>query len=448
MNFIEACRQSISIDSTPSAGNFELASFLAQHAQEKGLSVDFCEEPHSNLQQANLLIRSAARQPSFEFLLQTHLDTPDPGPYGLWKHTNHNPFDSHIIENKIYGLGAANVKLDFLCKMEAISKFAGKSDWRLPPVLVGTFGEETGMHGALKLIRKNKFQAKMGLVGEPSGLKLITAGKGMAVVDIRIPYAEQERAYRFEHNLRESTSSQSRMFNGKSAHSSQPHFGDSAIKKALEYLSQLPEGLVLMELDGGVNFNTVPSQAFFEIDPVSGIDQPMTRKLNRIYKEIKNLEQEFLSYEDARFHPSYPTLNIGMIRTHEDHIHISGSCRIPPTVSNDVYDRWMKNLAKVCADQGADFLVTDYKRPYETNTDSVFVKGCQSIVSEMGLDPKLTTQSSTNEASLWSRVGIDCISFGPGAREGNAHTPAEHVAIEDLHRAIDFYKRVIERFCL
>src|SRR5207253_597890 len=106
------------------------------------------------------------------------LDTVDPGPYPLWTHTECNPFDATIIDGKIYGLGTADVKLDFLCKLEALSSFGGDRNWKLPPVLVGTYGEELGMHGALRLIRKNKISAKMALISEPSHLKLISAAKG------------------------------------------------------------------------------------------------------------------------------------------------------------------------------------------------------------------------------------------------------------------------------
>lgn len=79
---------------------------------------------------------------------------------------------------------------------------------------------------------------------------------------------------------------------------------------------------------------------------------------------------------------------------------------------------------------------------------SILAKGCLDELRDMGLDDKPITQASTNEASIFTRVGIECICFGPGRREGNVHTPQEHVAIEDLHKAIEFYKRVIERFCL
>lgn len=448
MNFVEACRKIISYDSSPQQGTRELVRWLAEHAQSRGLFVEVQEEVLGNNEEANILIRPVKDRPALEFLMQTHLDTPDPGPFALWSETGHNPFDAHIIDQKIYGLGTADVKLDFLCKLEALSAFSSDSNWRLPPVLVGTYGEELGMPGALKLIRKNKFTAKMGLIGEPSDLSLITAGKGMAQVEIRIPYSEEEKNYRFEHNLRESTSTQSRIFNGKSAHSSTPHLGESAIKKMFDYLLQLPENIVVMDMDGGVNFNTVPANAFLEIDPVSGFSNPMSKKIATLYRTILELETQFLSYQDPEFVPSHPTLNIGLIRTHEDHVFISGTCRIPPVVSNEIYDQWMALLKKKSESVGADFRVTDYKRPYRTDEKSIFVKGCLEELKEMGLSTKVSTQSSTNEASIWSRIGIECISFGPGAREGNIHTPREHVALDDLKKSVEFYRRVIERFCL
>lgn len=410
--------------------------------------VEIQDEVLGDQEQANIIIRPQEIRPAVELLMQTHLDTPDPGPFGFWTETGHNPFDAHIIDQKIYGLGTADVKLDFLCKLEALSAFSNTTSWRLPPVLVGTYGEELGMAGTLKLIRKNKVSAKLALIGEPTNLQLVTAGKGLATVEIRIPYSDIEQKYRHDHNLRESTSTQSRIFNGKAAHSSTPHLGDSAVKKMLEYLLQLPDGIVLMEMDGGTNFNSVPSNAFLEVDPVNGVMDSMAKKIGAIYQKIKELEVQFLAYQDRAFNPSHPTLNIGLVRTFDDHVFMSGSCRIPPIVTNEVYEKWMQDLKDCCLSVGAEFRITDYKRPYRTEEQSPFVKGCLSELKELGLSGELGTQSSTNEASLWSRIGIECVAFGPGTREGNIHTPQEHVKIDDLKKAVEFYQRVIERFCL
>jgi succinyl-diaminopimelate desuccinylase len=448
LEFIEACRKFISIDSTPAHGNKEIAEYAAKLCQERGLHVELQNDFVGDVEQVNLIARTQEKRPSLEFLLQTHLDTVDPGPFPLWTHAECNPFDATIIDGKIYGLGTADVKLDFLCKLEALSLFQGNRSWRLPPVLVGTYGEELGMQGALRLIRKNKISARMALIGEPSDLKLIGAGKGFASVEIRIPFSAEEIVYRQEHNLRESTSTQSKLFVGKAAHSSTPHLGESAVIMMLQYLQQLPDSVTVMEIDGGVNYNSVPSHALLEIDIVSNSSKPIVAKIMKIYEAVNLLEKEFGNYKDKDFYPSEPTLNIGLIRTYPDHILIAGTCRIPPIISNEVYELWMGQMRQVCEANASQFRITDYKKPYRTNDTSILVKGCRDELRSMGLPENLTTQPSTNEASIFSRTGIDCLCFGPGKREGNVHTPSEHVVIEDLYKAVDFYKRVIERFCL
>lgn len=448
MDFIEACRQLISIESTPTHGNRELAKWAAAFCRQKGLHVEEQEEVVGDLEQVNIIARPTAERPSAEFLLQNHLDTVEPGPFSLWTETGSNPFDAHIIDGKIYGLGAADVKLDFLCKLWALASFDKNRVWKLQPVLVGTFGEETGMQGALKMIRKNKIAAKMALIGEPSDLQLINAAKGFASVEIRIPFSDEEIQYRQEHNLRESTSTQSKLFRGKAAHSSTPHLGESAISKMLEYLMLLPESVNIMEIDGGVNFNTVPSNAFLEIDIDSAVKEPIAKKVANIFRAIKAMEVDFLNYQDHDFHPSTPTLNIGLIRTNDDDVQITGSCRIPPIITNEIYEKWMDDLRRVCEENGAIFRVNDYKKPYRTEVNSILVKGCLDELRSLGLNDQPITQPSTNEASIFSRVGIECACFGPGKRENNVHTPKEHVAIADLEKAIEFYKKIIERFCL
>src|SRR5207253_9328493 len=115
---------------------------------------------------------------------------------------------------------------------------------------------------------------------------------------------------------------------------------------------------------------------------------------------------------------------------------------------NETYKSWMDQLRIVCEDNGSQFRITDYKKPYRTNDTSILVKGCRDELRAMGLPDGLATQPSTNEASIFSRTGIECLCFGPGKREGNVHTPSEHVVVEDLHKAVEFYKCVIERFCL
>ncbi len=449
MNFIDNCRKLISLDSSPTSSTLETAEFLASLARAEGLDVELLHEIQNGVTQVNIIIRSEKFiAGDSEFLLQTHLDTADPGNFSLWKQNDFNPFDAAIIDKKIYGLGAAEVKLDFLCKLNALIKFKNKKMSALKPVLVGTFGEETGMQGALKLIRKNKINAKYALVGETSNLSIIHAAKGFAVVEIRIPIGEEERNYKALRSQAESVTTQTKLFSGKSAHSSTPHLGDNALKKMLEFLQKMPENMVLVEIDGGTRFNMVPHQAMVELDMVSHVHDLSLTKLNKIFRALQEVESDMMQFQDSEFEPHFSTLSLGLVRTFEDSLLLGGSCRILPNITQEKYEAWIGKIQKVCEDCGAQFRVTDYKRPFRTNENSILVKTAQSVLQKMGLDSECKTLPSTNEASLLKRLNIECICFGAGVREGNVHTPSEHVKIEDLEKATYFYEQMIERLCV
>lgn len=447
MDFIEKCRTIIGFDTSPGQSNSQLIEWLKSQAEARGLFVEIQSALIADVEQSNIIIRPQIQRPDAEFLLQSHLDTADPGPFQMWTENAFNPFDGTILDGKIYGIGSAETKLDFLCKLEAMAQFQNKKSWKLPPVLVGTFGEESGMIGAMKLIRRNLITPRIALIGEPTDLKLVHAAKGFASVEIRIPFSADELQYRQEHNLRESTTTQTKLFIGKSAHSSVPHLGESAVAKMFQYLDQMPDSVAIMEIDGGTNFNTVPANAMLEMD-IQSIRDPICIKLKKVYNLIQKMEKLFESFQDPEFTPSHPTLNIGMIRTYEDHVLFSGNCRIPPVVSQQTYMNWMESLKIECAKVGTEFRVSDYKRPFRTAENSFFLKGGLDILRSFGLETKAATQPSTNESSLFARIGAECLCFGPGRREGNVHTPHEHVSVKDLEMAIQVYSSMIERFSL
>ncbi|MBC7740830.1 MAG: M20 family metallopeptidase [Bdellovibrionaceae bacterium] len=446
---IETCRKLIALDSSPTSSTVEVVNYLAELARASAFDVEVMQEVQNGVTQSNILVRTMPFSPGDnEFLLQTHLDTIDPGNFALWKKNGFNPFDATIDNDAIYGLGAADVKLDFICKLNALKKFKKVSFAKLKPVLVGTFGEETGMQGALRLIRKNKLNVKFALIGETSDLKIIRAAKGFAVVEIRLPIAEEEKNYKVSRDTVESTTTQTKLFSGLSAHSSTPHLGDNAIKKMFEYLQKMPDNMVLIEADGGTRFNMIPNQAMIELDFASHIKNLSLVKLNKIYRVLQEIEIDMQQFEDAEFEPSHSTLSIGLIRTFEDSILIGGSCRILPNVTQEQYEKWMKKIQTVCEECGAQFRITDYKRPFRTPDSSVLVRAAQAVLEKMGLEPKCISLASTNEASLFTRLNIECICIGAGVREANVHTPAEHVKIEDLEKATYFYQQMVERFCL
>lgn len=446
MSFIDACRDFIAIESTPGHGNYEAAAFVERLATEMGFCVENQKETLNGLEQSNIIIRSKKGIPAEELLLQTHLDTVDPGNFGQWTKTQSNPFNASIYSDEMYGLGVADTKLDFLCKLFAAKDYLGK-DNKLPFVLVGTYGAQNAMAGAVKLVRRKQINAKMALIGEPTSLQLIHAGQGMAVVEISIPFSREEVDYRTQHDLMESSTSQSRIFHGKAAHSSRPEMGENAIVKMLDYLIQLPEGIAVMSLDGGVNFNSVPDFAVLEIDMVGGFKDPIVPKVAHILKKAKDVESEFRNFADKEG-DEVPTMNIGTIRTYDDQIRVISSCRMPYPVPEELYQKWMGDLGKSCEEKGASFRIRDYKKAFHVPKTSPFLKGCGAVLSELGKAPEPQAISVATEASVFSRLGLECLVFGPGQSIGNSHAPNEKIKISDLETATEFYRQVLGRFCI
>lgn len=447
MSFLEDCRKLVGIESTPTHGNLAAAEFVGELCVQSGLHVEYQRETVEGIEQCNVIARPQAGLPEREFMLQTHLDTGDAGHFGLWTKTQSNPFNASIYNDVMYGLGTADTKLDFLCKLEAAQTLKDKP-LKLPFVLVATFGAHSGMAGAIKLIRRKKINAIQALIGEPTEMRLAHAGMGIAVVEISIPFSEEERVYRRDHDLAESASSQSRLFSGRAAHSSDPRSGENAILKMMAYLSQLPEGIAIMDLNGGINYNSVPASAILEIDTVAGFSDPILPKISHIYKSLQDLETELTRFREAGFRPDHPTMNIGMIRTFETEVRLTGSCRLPPTVTDEIYENWMNTLNQAVESVGATFRVKDYRKGFTTSPESRFVKGVQEILSTMSLDPGLAKIGIASEANVFNRLGIECLVWGPGQSVGNSLAPNENVKLNDLRMATEFYQRLLERCCL
>ncbi len=443
MDFLSAAKKLISIDTSPAQGNMEAVCFLKSLAEGFGFATETSEEVVNGVSQGNILIR--ANKNSQKLLLQTHLDTVDPGSFALWNKTGFNPYQASIRGDKIYGLGAADVKLDFLCKLFAMSRAKWKADSGAA-VLLGTFGEEEQMKGAIKAVRERKITPSPALIGEPTDLNVIYAGKGIAQLEIIIPFQNRnEEEWAGDENT---SSSQSKIFQGRAAHSSSPEMGENAIVKMLEYLDKLPESIQLLNVDGGVSFNTIPTQAALEFELSTQKKDLLGPQLREIYHSIQQLEIEFKKYLDKEFDPPFATLNLGSIRTAQDHLRMTGAVRWTSHIPEKLYTEWMNFIAQTCAKQKAVFRILDVKRPFHTEKQGAFSKQCLETIRQSCQRSDLKTQPVTNEANVFSRFGFECIVFGPGQRQNNSHTPEEHVALQDLKTAEDFYLAMIEKVCL
>lgn len=446
MEFIEACKKLISIDSSPSNGTGDVCKFIKELAVSFGFTVQLEEEIQRGINEANVICYPGPSTQKVHLMLQTHLDTVDPGSFALWEKTGKNPFSATIHQSRMYGLGVADTKLDFLCKLYAARPFVGKMA-KHPFAVVGTYGEEYNMNGAIHLIRRKTIQADRVLVSEPTNFNLVYAGKGLANIEITIPFSNEEMDARIKHDSGEGQSAQSKIFRGKATHSSQPHLGVNAIEGIFNYMANLPDQILVLEIDGGTNYNTIPVHGLLEFDLVSLTGLTVNQKILHVYKKIQRLQEDFKKVQDDNFNPPMPTLNIGMVRTYSDHLKLMGCVRWPPAISESTYLKWMDDLKSFCDSLGAVFRVRDYKKPFAVDKKSQFAERFFGIIKSENPDVIMTTQPVTNEANVFHKFGMETLVFGPGEREGNSQTSTESIAVDNLYKATNIYQRMIEEFC-
>ena len=447
MNFVESCRQLIAIDSSPSNGNVEVANYLSNMANEMGFFVEEHSYHFNGIEQKNIVLRPSKVKDSEELLLLTHLDTHDPGSYSLWTKTMSNPFKASIYGQSIYGLGVAGAKIDFLCKLIAGQKLI-RTSLKKSFAIAGTFGEQMGMIGALKLIRHKQVTPRYALVGEATNMRPIYEGAGLVMVEVNIPFSEKEKQYHKMSNKKEGTTTQSKIFRGQTGLGIQPGLKDNAILDMFDYLSQLSDGVVVMSLDGGVSPNTIPDSAFLEIDLIGGFDNSIAKKISDLRCALVNFEEQFAKYPAEGFEPNICTLNIGVVRTFKDYIKVEGTCRILPPVPENVAESWLEELRTACEKVGATFQITLNRRPFATTVESHLLNICQEELKQLQQDPSIQRTILCTEANVLSRLGVETVLIGPGQSLGNIYQPNEVLDLNQAEVAISFYENVLRKCCL
>jgi acetylornithine deacetylase len=136
-----------------------------------------------------------------------------PGGLVLSGHTDTVPFDEEkwhsdplrLVErdNRLYGMGSADMKTFFAVVLEAIRELP-LDRLKQPLILLGTADEESSMCGAKALSALPRKLGRHAVIGEPTGLKPVRMHKGIAMEAIRLT--------------------------GKSGHSSNPALGINALE--------------------------------------------------------------------------------------------------------------------------------------------------------------------------------------------------------------------------
>ena len=114
-----------------------------------------------------------------------------------------NPLALTQRDNKLYGLGATDMKGFFPIAIEAAKAFVDQT-LQQPLIILATADEESSMDGARQLAAQSKPKARYAIIGEPTDLKPIRMHKGMMMQAITVQ--------------------------GRSGHSSNPALGNNALE--------------------------------------------------------------------------------------------------------------------------------------------------------------------------------------------------------------------------
>ncbi len=195
-------------DPSRDLGNLEVIDLLANWAESIGFEVEIDRFLPNKANLIATLGSFSSKETPGGLILSGHTDTVPCDPE-LWVS---DPFVANIRDDRIYGLGSADMKSFMALALSAASGFKDQP-LREPLVLLATADEESSMSGARALLARNQQLGRHAVVGEPTGLKPIRMHKGVAMVSISI--------------------------HGRSGHSSDPDLGANAIDGMHAVLSEL-----------------------------------------------------------------------------------------------------------------------------------------------------------------------------------------------------------------
>ncbi|VAX08308.1 Acetylornithine deacetylase [hydrothermal vent metagenome] len=185
--------------------NTTIIDLLAQWLAGLGMQVEIMPVPN-HPGKANLIATTGSGPDGL--VLAGHTDTV-PYDEGRW---THDPFKLTEADDRLYGLGTADMKSFFALVIEAIRDLPLKQ-LKQPLTILATADEESTMSGAQALTTAQRHLGRYAIIGEPTSLRPIRMHKGIAMESIRLT--------------------------GRSGHSSNPAYGINALEGMHKVIGQI-----------------------------------------------------------------------------------------------------------------------------------------------------------------------------------------------------------------
>jgi acetylornithine deacetylase len=184
----------VSFDSSSKDSNAEIINFLAARTESMGLRVRLL--PYTDergVEKVNMIAVAGIDSNDLE-KIEVEL--------ALVGHTDTVPYDPAWVEalklteqdGKLYGRGACDTKGFIAAALTAVER-TDLQRLRRPLALVFTADEEVGCLGAKRLADMRALSSRYSIVGEPTSLQPMRAGKGYCLAEITLRGREGHSAY-------------------------------------------------------------------------------------------------------------------------------------------------------------------------------------------------------------------------------------------------------------
>ena len=320
-------------------------------------------------------------------LLNGHIDVVPAGEIGNW---THDPFKGEVVDNKIFGRGACDMKGGVAAMLEAV-KFIHETGIKLNGDLtVETVPEEEASEmGTLACCQKG-YKADAAIIPEPTNMNVLVAMRGWVGGEITVY--------------------------GRAGHAemAQPHWKEGGAVNAISKAVKILQGLEELKED----WRTRPDKQHKFLDPdtitptiIKGGEWSVT------YPE--KVEITF----DSMFIPSTEKLWVEI----EEKIKSVAAA-----------DSWMK--------EHPPKLETNWVYGAEISEDEPIVKTALGVAGELGIAPKLVGMGSLTDAiHLINYSRVPTISIGPSDK--TCHSIDEFMDIGELINLTRILALSIMRWC-
>jgi acetylornithine deacetylase len=282
----------VAIDSVSSRSNIQITDYLAERCGSQNFTVKRLPYTDANgVEKVNLIalagVAFSETQPVVQLALVGHTDTV--------------PYDPNWTEalrlterdGKLFGRGACDTKAFIAAALTAVQQI-DLTKLRQPLALVFTADEEIGLIGAKRLAEARALNCRYAIVGEPTSLRPMRAGKGYCLAEVKIT--------------------------GREAHSAYPSLGTSAIFGAARLIAALERMSSALEsethpafdppfttlnvgiVSGGTAKNVIAGACRFTLEwrPIPGQDpKRLLALLDEAIAEQTSLDPHFVCEVDA-----------------------------------------------------------------------------------------------------------------------------------------------------